>query len=188
MTTRPPRQATLRTTAALGAAVLLAACADTADDASFDDRTVAIAPYVVEAELIAELVDAGDHCAAQERAELLRDRAVGLADDRPVPVEVAAELEVVAAELVRQIPCDADATDEADDPAGEDAGDAVEEDGSADDGGTDASQDEDEGEDDGTDPSGDDDGGPGQGRGVGQGEGGGQGQGQGEGRGGGRDG
>jgi hypothetical protein len=99
--------------AALVVAVALAACGG--DDSASDETETAAAPSLPRAlaeelaqtsDEVADLIEAGDGCAASQRAGELRDRALAAVESGDVPPDLERPLIVAVDRLTTQIVCE----------------------------------------------------------------------------------
>jgi hypothetical protein len=111
----------LASAAALMVAVALGACGG--DDSASDGTETAAAPSLPQAvaeELalasddVAELLEAGDGCAASGRAADLRERALAAVENGDVPAELEQPLLTAVDRLAAQIVCEPATTEEED--------------------------------------------------------------------------
>ncbi len=115
--------------AALLVTVALAACGG--GDSASDETATAAAPTLPRAlaeelalasDEVAELIEAGDGCAASERAAELRERTLAAVESGEVPTELEDPLVRAVEALATGIVCEPAATEEDDDEDDEDRG------------------------------------------------------------------
>jgi len=115
--------------AALLVTVALAACGG--GDSASDETATAAAPTLPRAlaeelalasDEVADLIEAGDGCAASERAAELRERTLAAVESGEVPAELEDPLVTAVEALATEIVCEPAATEEEDDDDDDDRG------------------------------------------------------------------